>query len=109
LGKLNSLKSRLPLIGDVRGIGLMIGVELVTDDEMTPAAQQADAVRAACLERGVLVGVGGVYGNVVRFQPPLVIEREQIDAALEVIGQSLAEVAGEGGEVLEPVAAQSAR
>jgi 4-aminobutyrate aminotransferase len=95
LSKLNALQQRFPIIGDVRGIGLMIGMELVTGD-MTPAAPQAEAIRASCLEKGILVGVGGVYGNVVRVQPPLVITRHQIDFALEVLERALVEVTAEG-------------
>lgn len=108
--KLRRIANRFPHIGDVRGAGLMIGVELVEDEKKTPAARQAEAIRSACLEGGVLVGVGGVYGNVVRFQPPLVITREQLDAALEVFEQALTSVAGKGGDnVREMLAAGSAR
>ncbi len=95
LTRLKALQERFPLLGDVRGLGLMIGVELVADDRSTPAPAQAEAVRDHCLERGVLVGVGGVHGNVVRVQPPLVITREQINRALGVLEQALAEVAAE--------------
>ncbi len=95
LSKLRALQIQFPIIGDVRGIGLMIGMELVTGD-MTPATAQAEAIRASCLEKGVLVGVGGVYGNVVRVQPPLVITRDQIDYALEALERSLMEIATEG-------------
>jgi len=95
LSKLRALQAQFPIIGEVRGIGLMIGMELVTGD-MTPAAPQAEAIRASCLEKGVLVGVGGVYGNVVRVQPPLVITRDQIDYALEALERSLMEIAPEG-------------
>ena len=70
----------------------MIGEELVTDAKLTPAATQAEAMREGCLKRGVLIGVGGVYGNVVRFQPPLVISKTQIDTALRAFEESLAEV-----------------
>ena len=95
LARLRGLQERFPIIGDVRGMGLMIGFELITGD-MTPAAAQAEAIRASCLDKGVLVGVGGVYGNVVRVQPPLVISREQLDFALEALERSLAELTAEG-------------
>jgi 4-aminobutyrate aminotransferase / (S)-3-amino-2-methylpropionate transaminase / 5-aminovalerate transaminase len=91
-------EARLPLVGDVRGLGLMIGVELVRDPAKTPASAEANAVREACLKRGVLVGVGGVYGNVLRLQPPLVIARQELDQALAVVAESLAEV-GAGAAV----------
>jgi 4-aminobutyrate aminotransferase-like enzyme len=70
----------------------MIGVELVRDEKLTPANTEAEAVRDALLRQGVLVGVGGIYGNVVRFQPPLIITREQIDRALEAFATALADV-----------------
>jgi len=93
MAKLRELQKQNPLIGEVRGFGLMIGVELVKDEKLTPAASEAEAIRDALLRQGVLVGVGGVYGNVIRFQPPLIITREQIDRALEAFAAALADVA----------------
>lgn len=90
---LRELQKRNGLIGEVRGQGLMIGVELVRDEKLTPATSEAEAVRDSLLRQGVLVGVGGVYGNVVRFQPPLIITQAQIDRALEAFSSALAEVA----------------
>ena len=109
LEKLNALKERFPVIGEVRGLGLMIGLEMVGEDGMTPAPEQAEAVRDACLRRGVLVGVGAAYGNVVRIQPPLVITREQIDSALGALELAFAEVSGEGSYAAEPAAVQASR
>ena len=80
------------MIGEVRGLGLMIGVELVKDDNLTPATAEADAIRESLFRQGVLVGVGGVYGNVIRFQPPLIITRQQIDKAIGCFATALAEV-----------------
>jgi 4-aminobutyrate aminotransferase/(S)-3-amino-2-methylpropionate transaminase len=93
MGKLREMQKHNPLIGDVRGLGLMIGVELVKEEKLTPATAEADAVRESLLQQGVLVGVGGVYGNVIRFQPPLIITRQQIDRALSAFATALAEVA----------------
>ena len=90
--KLRDLQKQNPLIGEVRGLGLMIGVELVRDEKLTPANSEAEAIRDALLRQGVLVGVGGVYGNVVRFQPPLIIRKEQIDHALNAFASALTEV-----------------
>ena len=90
---LRELQRKNSLIGEVRGHGLMIGVELVRDEKLTPANSEAEAVRDSLLRQGVLVGVGGVYGNVVRFQPPLVITKAQIDHAIEAFRSALAEVA----------------
>jgi len=69
--------AQLP-IGEVRGHGLMIGLEMVNPDK-TPAAARAKAIRAALRERGILVGSGGVFGNVVRIQPPLSITAGECD------------------------------
>jgi 4-aminobutyrate aminotransferase / (S)-3-amino-2-methylpropionate transaminase / 5-aminovalerate transaminase len=93
MARLHELKKQHSIIGDVRGAGLMIGVELVKDEKLTPAPLEAEAIRNSLLRQGVLVGVGGSYGNVVRFQPPLVIAKEQIDRALEAFAAALAEAA----------------
>jgi 4-aminobutyrate aminotransferase-like enzyme len=93
MAKLRELQKHNPLIGEVRGLGLMIGVELVKDKKLTPATSEAEAIRDALLRQGVLVGVGGVYGNVIRFQPPLIITRQQIDRAIAAFAAALQEVA----------------
>jgi 4-aminobutyrate aminotransferase len=92
MDRLNHLKRDQPMIGEVRGLGLMVGIELVLDEKKTPASAEAEAVRDLCLAAGVLIGVGGVFGNVVRVQPPLVIARPQLDKAIEVIGLALEQV-----------------
>jgi 4-aminobutyrate aminotransferase / (S)-3-amino-2-methylpropionate transaminase / 5-aminovalerate transaminase len=107
ISRLKMLQKRFPIIGEVRGLGLMIGMELVLDETLAPAPAQAEAIREACLRSGVLIGVGGVYGNVVRIQPPLVITREQIDQALEVLEHSFNEVAQEGQLELRQAAVAS--
>lgn len=82
------------LVGDVRGIGLMLGIELVSDRETkTPASSAAGMVRRICREQGVLVGVGGPMGNVVRLQPPLMIPDADLARALDVLDDALAAVA----------------
>ncbi len=91
LAALRELADRQPLIGDVRGQGLMLGVELVRDRQTKePAPAEAAAVRTACREAGVLIGVGGQFGNVLRIQPPLVITRHELAGAIESVGQALA-------------------
>lgn len=92
MAKLRELQSSNALIGDVRGAGLMIGVELIKDADKTPATAEAEALRDLCLKNGLLVGVGGVHGNVVRFQPPLVITKQQIDCAIGIFGEALARI-----------------
>lgn len=91
LAQLNEMASEHELIGQVRGLGLMIGVELVTDRaKRTPAKQQAGAIRVFSRESGVLIGVGGQEGNVLRIQPPLTISESELERTLEVIGQGIA-------------------
>lgn len=93
LSRLREVQQGNPLIGDVRGMGLMIGIELVKDAALTPAVAEAEAVRDACLHQGLLIGVGGMYGNVLRFQPPLVISKQQIDQAVDILSKALKEAA----------------
>ena len=92
MGKLEELKRKYPIIGDVRGKGLMIGIELVKDKTRTPAVDEAVAVRNACLAKGLLIGIGGAWTNVLRIQPPLVITDDQLDEAVAIIEKSLGEL-----------------
>lgn len=89
LGALKDLQKRQPLIGDVRGLGLMVGVELVRDGKKTPATEEAGKVKNLMRERGFLIGVGGTWGNVLRLQPPLVIGREDLLKAVDTLGDCL--------------------
>ena len=90
LDRLWEMQAEHPSIGEVRGLGLMIGVELVTDRKTKePATKQAAAIRKYCREHGVLVGVGGQAGNVIRFQPPLVIADADLDHAVDVLDAAL--------------------
>jgi 4-aminobutyrate aminotransferase/(S)-3-amino-2-methylpropionate transaminase len=84
-----ALQKQYPVIGDVRGMGLMIGIEFVEDGTLTPAPEEAEALQTACLKNGLILGLGGVDGNVIRFQPPLVISKPQVDQALEVVSKAL--------------------
>jgi 4-aminobutyrate aminotransferase len=89
---LRAMQQKFRTIGDIRAIGLMIGIELVGDEKKTPVAAKAEEVRAFCLREGVLVGVGGVNGNVVRIQPPLVISDAEIGKVLRVLEAAIASV-----------------
>jgi len=91
LEQLRDFAARHPQVGDVRGLGLMIGMELVSSrTTKAPIPQLADQIRAASRERGVLIGVGGFYGNVIRLQPPLVITQEQLGFVVEVLDDAFA-------------------
>jgi 4-aminobutyrate aminotransferase / (S)-3-amino-2-methylpropionate transaminase / 5-aminovalerate transaminase len=86
LARLRPLQETCPLVGEVRGRGLMIGLELVRDRRSKePADREAKAVRSTLRERGVLVGVGGVFGNVLRLQPPLSITAEECEQAAAAV------------------------
>lgn len=89
IDRLNELKEDFKIIGEVRGKGLMIGIELVKDDKKAPASEEAERLRALCRENGLLVGVGGVNGNVIRIQPPLVISKEELEEALVILRRGL--------------------
>lgn len=89
MSRLRDFQKDHPVLGDVRGKGLMIGLELVSDREKTPAGAQAKQVRQLCREEGILVGVGGSFGNVVRLQPPLVLSDEEANRITEVLEKTL--------------------
>ncbi len=73
-------------IGEIRGKGLMVGVELVEDLETkAPAAAMAGKVRAAMREKGVLIGVGGGFANVLRVQPPLSISKDELTHVVDTL------------------------
>jgi 4-aminobutyrate aminotransferase len=91
LGNLRDLAEESRLIGDVRGLGLMVAVELVKDKETKkPAKREADAVTQACFQRGLLVLPCGPSS--IRFSPPLVITAEQADTAFGIFAEALKEV-----------------
>ncbi|HCA85021.1 MAG TPA: aspartate aminotransferase family protein [Streptomyces sp.] len=97
--RIDALRAELPVIGDVRGRGLMIGVEIV-DPAGEPdccgarpvAPQLAAEIRAGCLERGLIVELGGRFGSTVRLLPPLVITDEQAEAVLDRLSDAIAAV-----------------
>ena len=84
------LQERHSLVGDVRGLGLMLGVELVTDRATrAPATAATLEVLHVAREMGVLIGKGGLNGNVLRIKPPLCITAEDVDFALDVLDRAL--------------------
>ena len=91
LSGLKQIARSRAIVGDVRGLGLLIGVELVLDRETkAPAEAQARAVQATLHRKGFLIALTGNYGNVIRFTPPLVITRGQIDSAVAAVDEALA-------------------
>ena len=91
---LQKLQRSHQLIGDVRGMGLMLGVELVRDrGKKTPAKEETLDVLEAGREMGVLLGKGGLDGNVLRIKPPMCITAPDVDYALEVLDQAFTRAA----------------
>ena len=92
-GKLDALKEKYPVIGDVRGMGLMQALELVKDRETKePAPEATVQLMERARDNGLLIGKGGLYGNVIRLSPPLNIARADVDEAIGLLDKSLAEV-----------------
>jgi 4-aminobutyrate aminotransferase-like enzyme len=88
---LNALKDKYPIIGDVRGMGLMQGMELV-GEKKKPDVENTKRVMELTKNSGLLVGKGGTYGNVLRVAPPLNVNKDQVDQALWVLDQSFAQL-----------------
>lgn len=90
-GRLEELKDKHEIIGDVRGMGLMQAVELVEDRKSkAPAAAQTVAVMEAARENRLLIGKGGMYGNVLRVTPPMNVGRSDVARFIEMLDASLA-------------------
>jgi alanine-glyoxylate transaminase/(R)-3-amino-2-methylpropionate-pyruvate transaminase len=93
---LNGLARQHQLIGDVRGMGLMLGVELVRDRATKePARKETLAVLEAAREMGVLIGKGGLDGNVLRIKPPMCITAADADFAIDVLDRALTAAANQ--------------
>jgi len=90
---LEELQQRYPVIGDVRGMGLMQALELVEDRETKePAPGRTKALLEAARKNGLLIGAGGLYGNAIRISPPMNIAKSDVDEFLRLLDASLAGV-----------------
>ncbi|XP_069819160.1 alanine--glyoxylate aminotransferase 2, mitochondrial isoform X2 [Dendropsophus ebraccatus] len=89
--ELSKLRDKFEVVGDVRGKGLMIGVELVTDKESRKPlpAQELNVIWENCKDMGVLLGKGGLYNNIFRIKPPMCIRKEDADYAVAVLEAAL--------------------
>lgn len=87
-GELEKLMQKHDCIGDVRGLGMMLGVEFVTDKKSnTPAPEIRDRVEVACFERGLIIL--GAGSNTIRWSPPLILTKENVDVAIEIFDQAI--------------------
>lgn len=92
---LQAIQRRQPLVGDVRGLGLMLGVELVRDRATKePAKEETLDVLEVAREMGALIGKGGLDGNVLRIKPPMCLTAEDVDFALDVLEAAIARSSG---------------
>jgi 4-aminobutyrate aminotransferase/(S)-3-amino-2-methylpropionate transaminase len=93
--RMSALAERHPEIGDIRGLGAMVAIELVVDPETKePNADLTKAVTAAAIERGLVLLSCGVYGNVIRFLTPLTISDALLDEGLDILESAFDDVAG---------------
>ncbi len=91
--KLEELQQKYPLIGEVRGMGMMQALELVKDRQTKePAAQETNSVLEAARNNGLLVGKGGMYANVIRMAPPMNISKADVDEGIRLLDKSFGEV-----------------
>jgi 4-aminobutyrate aminotransferase-like enzyme len=89
--KLEELRDRYQVIGDVRGMGLMQALELVRDRQTKePASPETNRLMDECRKQGLLVGKGGLHGNVIRMSPPLNITKADVDEACEKLQAAFA-------------------
>lgn len=90
IGRLRELREKHPLIGEVRGLGLMLGVELVRDRQTKePASAEAARLLELCKERGLLLGKGGLFGNTLRIKPPMCLTRADADFLADCLDEVL--------------------
>jgi alanine-glyoxylate transaminase/(R)-3-amino-2-methylpropionate-pyruvate transaminase len=93
LAGLDKLKEKHNIIGDVRGKGLLLGIELVKDRQSKePAKEKCAQVMETCKEMGLLLGKGGLWGQTIRFSPPMCINEQDADFLLEVLDRALASI-----------------
>lgn len=90
--KLEVLQKKYSFIGDLRGLGLMIGMEIVHPEDKTPDTEITKKITAMALEKGLFILSCGCDKNVVRFIAPLIIEKEQIDTAVSILDACMSEV-----------------
>src|SRR5690606_41016135 len=88
--RLLALQERAPRIGDVRGRGAMVAIELVKPGTLEPDAELTKAVAAHAHRNGVIMLTCGTYGNVIRLLPPLVIDEALLDVGLDILAAGLA-------------------
>jgi alanine-glyoxylate transaminase/(R)-3-amino-2-methylpropionate-pyruvate transaminase len=91
--RLLELQERQPLIGEVRGLGLMLGIELVRDrNTKEPANTETAIVLEKAKERGLILGKGGLYGNTIRLKPPMCLTKDDADFIVDCLAEVMSEI-----------------
>jgi len=86
---LERIAGRFPIVGEVRGLGAMVGMELVKDPATkTPAKEETSRIQKEALKRGLIFPTAGVYGNVIRFLVPLTIPDDALEEGLAILEQA---------------------
>ncbi len=102
LGRLRELQDRHPMIGDVRGLGLMLGLETVRDRATKePADREMAKIVYRAFELGLIVFYGGIYSNVMEITPPLIMTEAEMDEGVGLLDQAIGEV--EAGQVSDDI------
>jgi len=102
LNRLHDLRQRHALIGDVRGLGMMLGLETVRDRETKePADREMAKIVMRAFDLGLVVFYGGIYSNVMEITPPLIMTEAEVDEGIAILDQAIGEV--EAGEVSDAV------
>ncbi|MGW5697240.1 aminotransferase class III-fold pyridoxal phosphate-dependent enzyme, partial [Streptomyces asiaticus] len=91
-GRLAAMREKYDIVGDLRGRGAMIAIELVKSGTKDPNPDATAAVAKACHSAGLLVLTCGTYGNVLRFLPPLVIGEDLLNEGLDILESAFAEL-----------------
>lgn len=97
LSKLNELKEKHPVIGTVRGIGLMLGIEIVQPDSGEPNGEGLMNILEKCLHKGVIFYLSGNKGEVIRMMPPLTVDKEHLDLGISMLDEAITEYEAELG------------
>jgi alanine-glyoxylate transaminase/(R)-3-amino-2-methylpropionate-pyruvate transaminase len=97
--RLEELQDRHSLVGEVRGLGLMLGVELVRDRQSKePATAETAEVLELAKERGLLLGKGGLYGNTLRIKPPMCLTKDDADFLADCLDEVLTLMSQRGSQ-----------
>jgi 4-aminobutyrate aminotransferase len=93
LGRLRTMQAKYPCMGEVRGLGLMVGIEFVKE-EGKPLTGELNKIMDYCLQKGLILVECGVDRNVIRLAPPLIVTKEQVERGLDILEEAIAAVCG---------------